>query len=84
MLDRPWCCRKTPEIEQASKESYDGEAWKFNAKIYFLTNAIQHSLGEYWTCPKHVAEHGGKATHYTHGRHFASMDLLTIAFQKRS
>ena len=25
---------------------------------------------EYWTCPKHVAEHGGQATHYTHGSTF--------------
>ena len=35
-----------------------------------MTNAIQHSLGEYWICPKHVPEYGGKATEYTHGSTF--------------
>ena len=62
----PGAVEKHLRLNKQARKAHDGEAWKFNTKIYFLTNAIQHSLGEYWTCPKHVPKHGGKATNYTH------------------
>ena len=47
-------------LNKQARKAHDGEAWKFNTKIYFMTNAINIHVKNL------VPRHGGKMTHYTH------------------
>jgi len=65
LVDEVWLAPGEIESHLLDVKNTVGRKFLPRSTSYTMFRGIEHSLGDYWICPEHVPEYGGKGTAFT-------------------